>query len=85
MKTQPTITEERPAEGLGNPNDDGCVLGTAGRDEDPNSTTDWGGKKTPPGHLKETDDTRGLPGYPRDDHEEELGIETPEQDNDKVG
>jgi len=85
MKTQPTITEERPAEGLGNPNDDGCVLGTAGRDEDPNSTTDWGGKKTPPGHLKESDDTRGLPGYPQDDHEEELGIETPEQDNDKVG
>ena len=85
MKTQPTITEERPAEGLGNANDDGCVLGTAGRDEDPNSTTDWGGKKTPPGHLKESDDTRGLPGYPRDDHEEELGIETPEQDNDKVG
>jgi hypothetical protein len=23
------------------PNDDGCVLGTAGRDEDPNATTDW--------------------------------------------
>lgn len=34
-----------------NPNDDGFAIGTAGRDEDPNATTDW-------------DDTRGLPGYP---------------------
>lgn len=28
--------EESPA-----PNEDGCVLGTAGRNEDPNATTDW--------------------------------------------
>jgi hypothetical protein len=61
------------------------VLGTAGRDEDPNRTTDGNSENTPPGHLQESNDTRGLPGYPRDDHEEELGIETPEQDNDKVG
>ncbi|WP_460318186.1 hypothetical protein [Pseudomonas ogarae] len=45
------------------PNDDGFVLGTAGRDEDPNATTDWqhplkGDEGTTRG------DTRGLPGYP---------------------
>jgi hypothetical protein len=85
MKTQPSSTKDRPAEDLGNPNDDGCVLGTAGRDEDPNRTTDGNSKNTPPGHLQESNDTRGLPGYPWDHHEEELGIETPEQDNDKVG
>lgn len=60
--TNPSSTET-PLEPDLEPNDDGCVLGTAGRDEDPNATTDWD-------HPADSDtrmnpgDTRGLPGYP---------------------
>ncbi|HWH85351.1 MAG TPA: hypothetical protein VNV36_01085 [Pseudomonas sp.] len=46
-----------------NPNDDGFVLGTAGRDEDPNATTDWDVSRDNEDVMK-PDDTRGLPGYP---------------------
>jgi hypothetical protein len=84
MKTHPP-TPDKPIEDLGNPNDDGCVLGTAGRNEDPNATTDWDKKGKSPDHRKAPNDARGLPGYPHEAPEEELGIETPEQDNDKVG
>ncbi|WP_131108270.1 hypothetical protein [Pseudomonas sp. Sample_10] len=84
MKTDPSTDPNKPIKDLGNPNDDGCVIGTAGRNEDPNATTDWDKKKNPSGRRQGPNDARGLPGYP---HEapEELGIETPEQDNDKVG
>jgi len=60
--THPSSTD-KPLEETLNPNDDGFVIGTAGRDEDPNATTDWD-------HARDTDevmtpaDTRGLPGYP---------------------
>lgn len=85
MKPHPSTTKDKPVEDLGDPNDDGCVLGTAGRDEDPNRTTDWEKKRNVSGHPQGPNDTRGLPGYPRDTREKELGIETPEQNNDKVG
>jgi hypothetical protein len=60
--THPSSTD-KPLEETLSPNDDGFVIGTAGRDEDPNATTDWD-------HARDTDevmtpaDTRGLPGYP---------------------
>jgi hypothetical protein len=41
MKNPPTKNKATTSEDLKNPNDDGCVLGTAGRDEDPNATRDW--------------------------------------------
>nr|WP_314561858.1 hypothetical protein [uncultured Pseudomonas sp.] len=41
MKHDPSNTEPVPVKNPQNPNDDGCVVGTAGRDEDPNATTDW--------------------------------------------
>lgn len=84
MKTHPP-TPDTPIEDQSNPNDDGCVLGTAGRNEDPNATTDWDKKVKLPGRRQGSNDARGLPGYPHEAPEEELGIETPEQDNDKVG
>lgn len=84
MKTHPSNQDE-PVEDLGNPNDDGCVLGTAGRNEDPNATTDWDTKGKSPGHRQAPDDARGLSGHPHEALGEQLGIETPEQDNDKVG
>ncbi|KIF56586.1 hypothetical protein EVS84_25945 [Pseudomonas koreensis] len=46
-----------------NPNDDGFVIGTAGRDEDPNATTDWDVSRDNE-DVMTPDDTRGLPGYP---------------------
>lgn len=33
--------QDLPPEKSPEPNEDGCVLGTAGRNEDPNATTDW--------------------------------------------
>jgi len=68
---------DKPLEKNLNPNDDGFVLGTAGRDEDPNATTDWD-------HARHTDevmtpaDTRGLPGYPG---AEKAGKDTPPVDS----
>lgn len=82
MKTHPP-TPDIPIEDQSDPNDDGCVLGTAGRNEDPNATTDWDKKGKLPGHRQAHNDARGLPGYPHA-LEDELGIETPEQDSDKV-
>ena len=41
MKHDPSHPQNRPLESLDKPNEDGCVIGTAGRDEDPNATTDW--------------------------------------------
>ncbi len=41
MKHEPSNPQNRPVEELGQPNDDGNVLGTAGRDEAPNAATDW--------------------------------------------
>lgn len=41
MKHNPSHPQNRPLESLDKPNEDGCVIGTAGRDEDPNATTDW--------------------------------------------
>ncbi|AZF26308.1 hypothetical protein [Pseudomonas sp. R2-60-08W] len=41
MNHDPSNSQRRPVEPLDKPNDDGCVIGTAGRDEDPNATTDW--------------------------------------------
>ena len=46
-----------------NPNDDGFVIGTAGRDEDPNATTD-GQVRRDNEDVMTPEDTRGLPGYP---------------------
>lgn len=41
MKHDPSNTQNLPVQNPAEPNDDGCVIGTAGRDEDPNATTDW--------------------------------------------
>lgn len=41
MNHDPSNTQNQPVEPLENPNDDGFVIGTAARDEDPNATTDW--------------------------------------------
>jgi hypothetical protein len=66
MKNHPLSIKKGPIENLGNPNDDGCVLGTAGRDEDPNKTTDWKRKTDSAGNLQSPDDAHGMPGYPRE-------------------
>ncbi|VVO27130.1 hypothetical protein [Pseudomonas fluorescens] len=58
------VSTSQPPEDLGNPNDDGCVLGTAGRDEDPNACTTYAERSAQePGENLSQDD-RGLPGYP---------------------
>jgi hypothetical protein len=98
MKPDPSTTKNEPTRDLNNPNDDGCVLGTAGRDEDPNATTDWDKERNAEDHRQGPNDARGMPGYPHEtpdepsttstqprNREAEPGIETPEQDNDKVG
>ncbi|OPA92933.1 hypothetical protein BFW88_10565 [Pseudomonas fluorescens] len=41
MKHDPSHPQQDSHEDLGDPNDDGCLVGTAGREEDPNATTDW--------------------------------------------
>jgi hypothetical protein len=94
MKPDPTSTKNSPTNSEGAPNDDGFVLGTAGRDEDPNATTDWNHDSDATGNNLSPDDARGLPGYPRESKDDlglppngrpETGIETPEKDNDKAG
>jgi len=81
---------------LNSPNDDGFVLGTAGRDEDPNAAPSYATDERHDRDELTPEDTRGLPGYPKEkspaestdeqaDAETESGIETPEQGNDKVG
>ncbi|MBT2338250.1 MULTISPECIES: hypothetical protein [Pseudomonas] len=81
---------------LNSPNDDGFVLGTAGRDEDPNAAPAYA---TDDRHERDEltpEDAAGMPGYPEKKPQEkpadedkgpeaEPGIETPEQGNDKVG
>ena len=85
MKTHPSAPQDKAIADLSNPNDDGCVLGTSGRDEDPNAIVNRDKTRNSTGHPQGPNDTRGLPGYPHEVPEEELGIDTPEQDNDKVG
>ncbi|WP_335943783.1 hypothetical protein [Pseudomonas sp. G166] len=78
-----------------NPNDDGFVLGTAGRDEDPNAAPPYAIDRRHERDELTPEDARGLPGYPEEKPpskpageegtETEPGIETPEQGNDKVG
>lgn len=100
MKPHSTSNQNLPEDDLGPPNDDGCVLGTAGRDEDPNATTDWDHESDSAGNVLTPEDTRGLPGYPSDSENEqahaipskrpsngepETGIQTPEQNNDRIG
>lgn len=41
MTHDPSNRQDPPFEKPLEPNEDGCVLGTAGRNEDPNATTDW--------------------------------------------
>lgn len=57
MKHDPSNTQNRPVEDLGQPNDDGNVIGTAGRDEDPNAATDW----DHPGTLEKSGEADVLP------------------------
>ncbi|MDT8907749.1 hypothetical protein V9K90_11370 [Pseudomonas sp. CCNWLW56] len=78
-----------------NPNDDGFVLGTAGRDEDPNAAPAYATDRRHDRDELTPEDARGMPGYPekkpstepsdKEGAETEPGIETPEQGNDKVG
>ena len=90
MKATPHDKTSMPNDEFTAPNDDGFVLGTAGRDEDPNTTTDW----QHPGDANDVltpEDSRGMPGYPRDDDDDSspsqegsTDSETAKQDNDKV-
>ncbi|MHC8333543.1 hypothetical protein [Pseudomonas sp. LB3P25] len=99
MKPHSTSTQNLPENDSSHPNDDGCILGTAGRDEDPNATTDWDHESDSAGNVLTPEDARGLPGYPSDSEndqapslpptrpsngETETDIETPEQNNDRV-
>ena len=79
-----------------NPNDDGFVLGSAGRDEDPNAAPAYATDRRHERDELTPEDARGMPGYPekkapekpadeQKDAETEPGIETPEHGNDKVG
>ena len=75
-----------------NPNDDGFVLGTAGRDEDPNAAPAYATDSRHDRDELTPEDARGMPGYPEEKppkepagEEAESGIETPEQGNDKAG
>ncbi|WP_434653895.1 hypothetical protein J3P96_25370 [Pseudomonas sp. R3-56] len=77
---------------LDNPNDDGFVLGTAGRDEDPNAATAYATDDRHDRDELTPEDAHGMPGYPDEKkpaepaaEEAESGIETPEQGNDKAG
>ena len=88
MNATPHDKTSTPNDELDAPNDDGFVIGTAGREEDPNTTTDW----KHPGDANDVltpEDSRGMPGYPRADdsspsQEGSTGSETAGQDNDKV-
>ncbi|EJF68218.1 hypothetical protein A462_28345 [Pseudomonas sp. Ag1] len=55
MTNDPSNTESAPVKNPREPNDDGFVVGTAGRDEDPNATTDWDHPDDPQ-HRKGTDE-----------------------------
>lgn len=79
-----------------NPNDDGFVLGTAGRDEDPNAAPSYAIDRRHERDELTPEDAHGMPGYPEkkppakpageaESGEAEPGIETPEQGNDKEG
>ena len=78
-----------------NPNDDAFVLGSAGRDEDPNAAPSYAIDRRHERDELTPSDARGMPGYPekkppakpeeKEAEEAESGIETPEQGNDKVG
>jgi hypothetical protein len=46
MKPHSTSTQNLPENDPSRSNDDGCILGTADRDEDPNATTDWDDEST---------------------------------------
>lgn len=90
MKSHPSSTEPSPTDDVVQPNDDGCVLGTAGRDEDPNATTDWDRDSDSSGTILTPDDAHGLPGYPHDPEDDvglppngrpEIDIETPIKDD----
>ncbi|MFW9269564.1 hypothetical protein [Pseudomonas sp. NR3] len=76
---------------LDNPNDDGFVLGTAGRDEDPNAAPAYAVDSRHDRDELTPEDAHGMPGYPEEKpaapagEEPESGIETPEQGNDKAG
>lgn len=85
MKPNPPSTQKKPRSDLSNPNDDGCVLGTAGRDEDPNATTDWDTEIDSAGNAKTAEDARGLPVYPSDPGVDEAPpASSPERSNDKL-
>ncbi|MCF4996570.1 hypothetical protein GIW70_20890 [Pseudomonas syringae] len=56
MKRHPSSITNVPTENLGEPNDDGCVIGTAGRDEDPNAATDWDHESDSAGNVPTVDD-----------------------------
>lgn len=60
MKARPSIDTD-----LSNPNDDGFVLGTAGRDEDPNAAASYGLHREHSEREMSLKDRRGLPGYPQ--------------------
>ena len=76
-------TDKSPTGGLENPNDDGCVLGTAGRDEDPNAAPDYGAQDDAGRRELKPEDARGMPGYPKDepsaDENSEQGSGHPER------
>jgi len=81
------VPTSQPPEDLGNPNDDGCVLGTAGRDEDPNACTNYAERSSQGSGENLSQDDRGLPGYPPKSEDASVrkdttSEETPEQDND---
>ncbi len=49
-----------------NPNDDGFVLGTAGRDEDPNAAPSYAIDRRHDRDELTPEDARGMPGYPEE-------------------
>lgn len=73
------IEKGNPDEDLGNPNEDGCVLGTAGRDEDPNQCAGYPKPDGDSNSVQTPEDARGMPGYPRpkDSTKPETNSETP--------
>lgn len=84
MKRHPSSIKEQPAEDLSNPNDDGCVLGTAGRDEDPNATTDWGKKGASADARQPEANAQGSSGFsPRPADDRAPPAVRPPQDNDQ--
>lgn len=76
------IAKGKPDEDLGNANEDGCVLGTAGRDEDPNQRADYPEPDGDSNSVQTPEDARGMPGYPRqkDSTKPETISETPDNE-----